>query len=196
MANFACCVWWLLAGVLLGWLLWQLFDRFFRRDGESEVARLKRDHDTALAKLRSELAAERNKEQSLANQLAETQARASAASSAALAATALAGAAAFGFAPQRHGRDDLTIVEGIGPKINDLLIADGITTFAQLAEAPVSRVQGILDRAGPHFRLAKPESWARQAKMCAEGDWAALRKYQDDLTAGVDKRQPDDGGNL
>ena len=101
------------------------------------------------------------------------------------AASAIAAAVGFGFKPQKNGRDDLTIVEGIGPKINDLLIADGIDTFAKLAAAPVARVQAILDAAGPSFRLAKPESWAHQSELCMRGEWEALRSLQDRLKAGV-----------
>jgi predicted flap endonuclease-1-like 5' DNA nuclease len=92
--------------------------------------------------------------------------------------------------PQKNGQDDLIIIEGIGPKIKELLHADGIKTFEALAQAPISRIQGILDAAGPNFRLAKPASWARQAAMCAAGDWASLRKYQDELVAGVDPDAP------
>ena len=95
-------------------------------------------------------------------------------------------AASLGFKPQKGGRDDLTIVEGIGPKINELLIAGGIDTFVKLANAPVERVQAILDAAGPSFRLAKPATWARQGELCAGGEWEALRALQDALTAGVD----------
>ena len=35
MSSFACYWPWLLGGAFLGWTLWQLFDRFFRRDGEA-----------------------------------------------------------------------------------------------------------------------------------------------------------------
>ena len=56
------------------------------------------------------------------------------------------------------GADNLEIVEGIGPRIAQLLRADGITTFAELAAALVARIQGVLDRGGPSFNLAKPES--------------------------------------
>ena len=57
------------------------------------------------------------------------------------------------------GADNLEIVEGIGPRIAQLLRADGITTFAEVAAALVARIQGVLDRGGPSFKLAKPEPW-------------------------------------
>ena len=62
----------------------------------------------------------------------------------------------------------------------------GNATIAKLAAAPAATVQQILDAAGPNFRLANPGSWAKQAALCVSGDWAALRKLQDELIAGVD----------
>jgi len=68
--------------------------------------------------------------------------------------------------------DDLEIIEGIGPKIAGLLKAAGITTFTQLAEVDLGRVQEILRAA--NLRLADPTTWAEQAKLAAAGDWAGL----------------------
>ncbi len=81
--------------------------------------------------------------------------------------------------------DDLTVVEGIGPKINELLNNDGIKTFAQLAETPVNTIQAILDKAGPRFALAKPGTWPQQAALAAENRWAELKTLQDSLKGGV-----------
>ena len=41
--------------------------------------------------------------------------------------------------------DDLTIIEGIGPKVNQVLQAAGIQTFAQLAETSAESLEAILD---------------------------------------------------
>lgn len=83
--------------------------------------------------------------------------------------------------------DDLTKIEGIGPKISGLLQAAGITTFAQLAQIDVDRLQQILAEAGPRFRLADPASWAQQASLAATGQWDELEKLQKQLTAGRNK---------
>ncbi len=61
--------------------------------------------------------------------------------------------------------DDLEIIEGIGPKIAGLLKAAGITTFAQLADVDLERVQEILRAA--NLRLADPTTWAEQARLAA-----------------------------
>ncbi|MEM1360077.1 MAG: 50S ribosomal protein L27, partial [Bacteroidota bacterium] len=46
-------------------------------------------------------------------------------------------------------QDDLKLVEGIGPKIEGLLNDIGITTWRELADAPLEKVQEMLDAAGP-----------------------------------------------
>lgn len=96
--------------------------------------------------------------------------------------------AKFGFSPRKNGEDDIIIIEGIGPKIRDLLHAANIRTFRALADTPVADLQSILTAAGPNYRLANPGTWPRQAELCVQGDWEALRHYQDELTIGIDKR--------
>ena len=85
-------------------------------------------------------------------------------------------------------QDDLKMVEGIGPKIEGLLHAGGIMTWQNLADAPESEVQAILDAAGPRYRMHQPKTWAKQAQMAADGQWAELEKYQDWLDGG---REPE-----
>lgn len=80
--------------------------------------------------------------------------------------------------------NDLKVVEGIGPKIEGLLKADGINTWSELAAADVDRIQKILDAAGPRYQLAVPRTWPQQAALAAAGDWAALKALQDELNAG------------
>ena len=86
---------------------------------------------------------------------------------------------------QKDGQDDFTLIEGIGPKINDLIHAAGIHTFAELAETSVDAIQKILDDAGPNYKLAKPGSWPDQAKMAANNEWEALKKWQDEMDGGI-----------
>jgi predicted flap endonuclease-1-like 5' DNA nuclease len=83
--------------------------------------------------------------------------------------------------------DDLTKIEGIGKKIAELIVAEGITTFAILSKTSVKTLQTILDKAGKRFNTHNPETWAKQAKLAAAGDWAKLQKLQDQLNAGKTK---------
>lgn len=80
--------------------------------------------------------------------------------------------------------NDLKVVEGIGPKIEGLLKDGGIKTWTELSNTDVSRIQEILDAAGPRYKLAVPRTWPQQASLAAAGDWSALKALQDELNAG------------
>jgi predicted flap endonuclease-1-like 5' DNA nuclease len=80
--------------------------------------------------------------------------------------------------------DDLTKIEGIGPKIAALLKADGIETFDKLSKTKAIAVKAILDKAGNRYAVHNPATWADQAKLAAKGDWAGLKKMQDELNGG------------
>jgi large subunit ribosomal protein L21 len=80
--------------------------------------------------------------------------------------------------------DDLVKIEGIGPKINELMLGAGIATFAQLAATSVERLREILAAAGPHFATHDPATWPEQAALAAKGDWAAFKALTDELVAG------------
>ncbi|MEE9349213.1 MAG: hypothetical protein V3U80_04135 [Flavobacteriaceae bacterium] len=82
-------------------------------------------------------------------------------------------------------KDDLTKVEGIGPKIQGILNKDGIWSWKQLSEASESRVQKLLDAAGPAYTIHKPKTWAEQALMANKGQWEKLQKWQDELKGGL-----------
>jgi predicted flap endonuclease-1-like 5' DNA nuclease len=94
----------------------------------------------------------------------------------------LAGAAAIGTASTK--KDDLKIVEGIGPKIEELFNKAGIYTFAQLADTTAVRMKEILDAAGPRFQIHNPATWANQAALARDGKWDELKKWQDELYKG------------
>lgn len=81
-------------------------------------------------------------------------------------------------------QDDLKLVEGIGPKIEELMHAAGITTWAELAAAPIEKLEAILDEAGPRFRIHDPATWGKQAAMADAGQWEELETYQDELKGG------------
>ncbi|MCC6462907.1 MAG: 50S ribosomal protein L27 [Saprospiraceae bacterium] len=82
--------------------------------------------------------------------------------------------------------NDLKIVEGVGPKIEQLLKDGGITTWEELAEASVDRLKEILEAAGSRYQIHDPSTWPAQAKFAAEGRWDDLKDYQDMLLGGRD----------
>jgi predicted flap endonuclease-1-like 5' DNA nuclease len=79
--------------------------------------------------------------------------------------------------------DDLTRIEGIGPKISGLLQAAGIMTFAHLASTDVKQLKQIIAEAGL-TALADPTTWPEQAGLAATGEWDALEALQDELKGG------------
>jgi hypothetical protein len=79
--------------------------------------------------------------------------------------------------------DDLTRIEGIGPKISGLLREAGISTFAQLATTPVERLEQIIAEADL-TALADPGTWPAQARLAAEGEWERLDALQGELKGG------------
>lgn len=83
--------------------------------------------------------------------------------------------------------DDLKIIEGIGPKIETLLKEGGISTWAELAVAPVERLREILEAAGPRYQIHDPATWPAQSKFAAEGKWEELKEYQEMLVGGRDE---------
>jgi ribosomal protein L30 len=87
----------------------------------------------------------------------------------------------------KTGADDLTAIEGVGPKISELLHAAGITSFAQLAAAKVSAIQDILKAAGSRYGMANPGTWPEQAALLAAGDYAGFEKLSEELDGGVRK---------
>ena len=85
-------------------------------------------------------------------------------------------------AMQEKSADDLTVLEGIGPKVARVLNDAGIMSFADLAAADAGRVQDALDAAG--LQMMDPEGWIEQAKLAANGDMEGLKKLQEELKGG------------
>jgi len=159
MSSLSCCFWWFLLGLIAGWLLNWLLQRWTRKD-DSGSGTGSASHSTY-------------------SSAAKTTAPNT------LMGASVAAAAAAGF--KIKGNDDLEIIEGIGPKIAELFRDNGVSTFDKVMNMSVSEMQAILEKGGPRFKLANPGTWAEQARLCHENRWTELRALQDHLTAGVDK---------
>lgn len=79
--------------------------------------------------------------------------------------------------------NDLKIIEGIGPKIEGLLKLGRINNWEDLAEAPLERIEKILEDGGDRFKLAIPSSWPIQAQYAIQHNWVKLKQYQDEINA-------------
>ncbi len=86
--------------------------------------------------------------------------------------------------PAADKADDLTRIEGIGPKISEILINNGVTSFAKLAAMDAEAIKEMLVAAGTQYNRADPTTWPKQADYAAKGEWDALKKWQDELDGG------------
>lgn len=173
LSSLPCCWFWLLAGLLLGWLLHHLLR------GVLNTPTVQHTHTPPPATKIADVATPAPKP------VPSETPKAAASAVTAVALIDLAAAKAAGFALKNA--NDLTVVEGIGPKINELFNNAGIKTFAQLADASVPQMRKILDDGGSRFRIANPSTWAQQGALAAANKWTALKKLQDELSGGVKK---------
>ncbi len=81
-------------------------------------------------------------------------------------------------------KDDLAKIEGIGPKVEELLNGSGIHTYQELANASPDQIRNILTAAGGAFVAHDPTTWPQQAAMAAAGQWDELKVWQDQLDGG------------
>ncbi len=80
--------------------------------------------------------------------------------------------------------DDLKKIEGVGPKIAELLINAGLETFAKVAATDADAIKAILTEAGSRYQMHDPTTWPKQAELAAAGKWDELKQWQDELDGG------------
>lgn len=83
-----------------------------------------------------------------------------------------------------EGSDDLKKIEGIGPKIAELITNAGYGTFEALSKTSVENISAILAAAGSRYTMHNPGTWPKQAEMAAAGQWDELKAWQDELDGG------------
>lgn len=88
-----------------------------------------------------------------------------------------------------EGADDLQAIEGIGPKIANLLRNADITTFERLSETSLGELTRLLEAGGPRFGLADPLTWAEQASLLFNGDYVGFEQLKEELIGGVRREE-------
>lgn len=143
------------------------------------------DDSNTIAQLEADLDACRKSRLSLEGDLKSTKASlASSLTSATVALLPFDAAAAKAVFGKKVKENDLTIVEGIGPKIQELFHNHDVKTWKALSECTVDKCQSVLDSGGERYKIHNPGTWPEQAKMAYEGKWKALLKWQDELDGG------------
>ncbi len=190
MSSFGCSFWWFLLGSLLGWLLnyWLCKSSCKSKTTENKLtpppAPAAKVASTPVAAAPVKKAAAPAPKKAPAKKPAKPRAKPKT-TSAKAAAIDLKAARAAGI--KIKSADDLTVIEGIGPKINELFKNNGLKTFANVSTATAPQMRAILDKGGARFRIANPSTWAKQAKLAANNKWKELKKLQDDLSGGIKK---------
>jgi len=200
MGSIGCCFLWLLGGVILGWLLnYWLCKRCCKKSKENTQSApppIAKAADvpatTAAAQKKAPAKTSTTKPKAAAKPKAttakpkaKTKPKTAAKATASKTTIDLAAAKAAGI--KIKSANDLTVIEGIGPKINDLFKDNGLKTFAQVGDATVTQMRAVLDKGGARYRIANPGTWAKQAKLAANNKWTALKKLQDELSGGKKK---------
>lgn len=84
--------------------------------------------------------------------------------------------------------DDLKVIEGIGPQMEQALKDAGIDTFAKVANASVQDLRAAIEAKNLRFAPSLV-NWSKQARYLAEGDQAGFEKYRDHLVRGLEPGQ-------
>ncbi|MGI9546797.1 MAG: 30S ribosomal protein S2 [Flavobacteriaceae bacterium] len=82
--------------------------------------------------------------------------------------------------------DNLTKIEGIGPKAAEALVNAGVESYDKLSKTKAEKIKDILTGASSRMAHLDPTSWPKQAKMAADGKWDELKEWQDKAKAGVE----------
>jgi predicted flap endonuclease-1-like 5' DNA nuclease len=78
---------------------------------------------------------------------------------------------------QVDSKNDLKVIDGIGPKLETVLNEAGIYSYADLAKMSEKKIQTILDEAGPRYRMHNPADWKAQAKLASTGKFDELTTW-------------------
>ncbi len=84
--------------------------------------------------------------------------------------------------------DDLKRIEGIGPAVEKILLAEGINSYKKLSKATSEKLMELLlAKGGPRYRMFDPSSWSEQATLAAAGKTDELKALQQTLKGAISK---------
>jgi predicted flap endonuclease-1-like 5' DNA nuclease len=90
--------------------------------------------------------------------------------------------------PAPDKKDDLTVIEGIGPKSAEALYKAGIFTFQQVASLTPDQLEEIVKVRGGVNLVNDAKSWPKQARLLADGKMKEFEEYTRYL---INSRDPD-----
>ena len=78
-------------------------------------------------------------------------------------------------------KNDLSVINGIGPKLHEALNNLGIYSFNHLIAADINELMETLKENGVRFNKNNANTWAQQATLAAQGDWSGLDALKEEL---------------
>jgi predicted flap endonuclease-1-like 5' DNA nuclease len=81
--------------------------------------------------------------------------------------------------------DNLELIKGLGPKVNNLLKGLGVTSFAQVANWTAADVADIDAKLGAFAGRITRDNWIDQAQLLAAGDIAGFEQKYGALGSGA-----------
>ena len=89
---------------------------------------------------------------------------------------------------KKQRKQNLTIIEGIWPKLEELLNINWIYSYKDLANSDILKIKNILKSAGKRYlMLHNPETWWKQALLADKKNFKELKNYQNKLVKWVEK---------
>lgn len=87
---------------------------------------------------------------------------------------------------KKQKKQDLKIIEWIGPKIEELLNKWGIFSYKDLELSNISTIQSILENAWSRYIMHNPSTWKKQASIAHSWNFEKLQNYQKSLKKWVE----------
>ncbi len=74
-------------------------------------------------------------------------------------------------------KDDLKVIKGIGPKLEETLNEIGFTAYEQLAKMTIKDITKLLADAGVNTKIYDISGWKAQSKLAVKGDMEAVKNW-------------------
>lgn len=167
------CWWWLLLWMFLAFLLGWILRKLFGGEPACDC-----DCCERLEALKSRYATLEKKYHQL--NLSKEKVRTTSPVATSLGATVLTGSPYT-----KLKENNLQIIEGIGPKMDEVLKKHSLGTWTDLAGSTASELRILLDKENPkRYKIIDPSTWSDQAQLAVNGKWEALIAMQKNLDTG------------
>ena len=85
---------------------------------------------------------------------------------------------------ESNSSNDFKKIEGIGPKIEEILKNGGLKTYKDLIDKSVDEIRAVLKEAGPTYAVHDPATWGEQAELAMNQKWTELSSLQASFKGG------------